>query len=160
MYKASRDGFIDYNDLATQSVPLAYTTGDLQITNDWAGPYGSSANAPMGITQLWNTSTNQFDFSKLSIGDEVTLRFDLLVTTSAPNQVTKVFCTFDIWGTPFSLTLDHQYFKSAWSYNVVETEMFHIGSAGMKNNPGRMYFNSDANATIKVNWFVISVKRR
>lgn len=128
-YKASRDGFIDYNDLATQSTPLAYTTGNLQLTNDGAGSYGTVVYKPMGITKLWNTSTNQFDFSELSIGDEISLRFDLLVTTASTNQVVKIFSTFDIGGTPFNLTLDNQHFKTAGEYNIVETEMFYIGSA-------------------------------
>lgn len=159
-YKTSRDWFIDYNDLATQSTPLLYSTWNIQLTNDWAWPYWNNSYAPMWITQLWNTSTNQFDFSKLAIWDEVTLRFDLLVTTSATNQIVKIYATFDIWWTPFSLTLDNQHFKTAWEYNIVETEKFYIWSAGMKNNPWRLYFNSDANASIKVNWFYISVIRK
>lgn len=160
MYKPSRDWFIDYNDLATQSTPLAYTTGNLQLTNDWAWPYSTSSYAPMWVTQLWNTTTNQFDFTKLAVWDEITLRFDLLVTTSATNQTVKIFATFDIWWTPYNLVLDNQHFKTAMEYNIVETETFYVWSAGMRNNPWALYFNSDANASIKVNWFYISVKRR
>ena len=159
-YRASRDWFIDYSDQATQTTPLAYTTGDLQLTCDWAWPYWTAVYKPMWITRLRNTTTSEFDFTLLDVWDEVTLRFDIAVTTSSTNQTVRIFARFDIWWTPFDLTLDHQHFKTAWEYNIVETEMFYIGSAWMKNNPGRLYIASDDDASIKVNWFYISVKRR
>jgi len=160
MFKPCRDWFIDYNDLATQSVPLVYTTGELQLTCDGAWPYSTALYKPMGVTRLWNATTNQFDFSSLSVGDEITLRFDISVTTSATNQVLKVFSRFDIWWFPYDLTLDHQHFKTADTYNIVETESFYIGSEWMRANPWRLLMTSDASATVKINWLYISVTRR
>jgi len=158
----NRDWFIDYNDLTTQSSPIAYTTGTIKLTNDGAWPYWNTAFPPAWVTSLWNTTTNQFNFSQLSIWDEVTLRFDVNLTTTQANQVIKFLVTFDIWGTQFDLTLDQQVFKTAGTYNIVETERFYIGSAGMKNNPWEIKFTSEGNddATIVVNWFYLSAHRR
>lgn len=157
---AYRDGFFDYNDLTTATTPIAYTTGTIALTNDGAGAYSTSVYKPIGITQLWNTTSNQFDFSDLSLGDEVILRTDLLVTTTGANQVFEFHLTFDIGGTPYDLGIYHAHFKTAGTYNVVETESFYIGNAGTRDNPGELRFSSDSNATIKVNGFYISVKRR
>jgi hypothetical protein len=159
-YKPYRDWFIDYNDLATQTVPIIYTTWVISLTNDWAWPYSTDLYKPKNINTLWNTTTNQFDFSALSIWDELTIRLDILVTTASPSQVIKLHFTFDIWWTPYDLTIDTQYFKDTWTYNIVETEKFYIWWTWMINNPWELRFTSDAWATITVNWFYISVCRK
>jgi len=159
-YKPYRNWFIDYNDLATQSVPIAYTTWTIVLTNDWAWPFSTSQFHPKNITQLWNTATNQFDFSWLDIWDEVMIRVDILVDIVTPWTVVKLNFTFDIWWVPFDLTIDNQYFKNAWTYNIVETEKFYIGGSWMKNNPWELRFTADWVCDIVVNWFYISVYRK
>lgn len=155
------DGWFDYNDLATQSTPYAYTTGTTDaLPNDGQGTYSQSGYAPTGVTNLWNVSTNQFDFSELNVGDEIHLRVDLVVTTTIPNQEVEVELTFDIGGSPFNLTLITESYKLAGTYQIVHPTQFYIGYADMKNNPAEVRFTSDADASIVINGFYISVKRR
>lgn len=157
---AKNDGWIDYNDLATQTTPLAYTTGNLKITNDGAGAYSTSVYKPSGVTRLWNTSTNQFDFTGLNIGDEVSIRIDLVITTTANNQEGTLQLNFDIGGSPYSLGILNEQKKTIGTYSAVRTSHFYIGNVGTKNNPAELIFTSSDPASIKVNGFFISVKRR
>ena len=159
-YIKDLDGWINYADLATQTVQLNYVSGDLALSNDGAWSQSEDGFAPAGITALRNTTTSQFDFSWLKVGDEVTIRTSISITTTGVWQVVKLNYTFDIWGSPYDLTIDNLYFKTAWSYNLVDTERFYIWSVWMVNNPWEVRFNSDAAADITVNWFFISVKRK
>ena len=156
----NRDGFIDYNDLATQSTPIAYTTGTIKITNDGAWPYGDSANKSPMVTRLWNTATGQFDFSQLSIGDQVFIRCDIVVTTSTPNQEVELDYVMDIWWANYTVHCINQYFKTAKAYHLWQTTDIYIGNVGTKNNPAELRFQSDWACSIKVNWFYISTKRK
>jgi len=153
----NKDGFFDYNHSGTTQ---AYTSGNMKVLNDGAGAYTTSLYAPFGITDLLNTTTNQFDFSGLSLGDEVMLRIDYIVTTTANNQIVNGFMTFDIGGTPYNLTLGSSYFKVVGTYNIIKVVPFYIGNEGTLNNPAELYFDSDAAATLQVNGFYISAKRR
>lgn len=155
-----RNGYIDYNDLATQTTPLSYTSGELKIWNDGAGPYSTSVYKPVGVTRLFNTATGQFDFSQLAVGDQVTIRTDWTVTTTTNNQIYGTKLRFDIGGTPFELKVGNTYRKAIGTYPTIRQISFYIWSTSMKNNPAELIFESDAPASIKVNWFYISVERR
>jgi len=155
-----KNGFIDYNDSATHTTPLSYLSGTLKITNDGLGAYSTSTFAPIGVTKFWDTMNNQFDFSQLEVGDEVSLRIDLNVETKAPNAQIKAYLKFDISGFPFNLGIYHNYFKNTGTYNIVETEGFYIGSEGMRDNRGELLFESDVECSIIVNGFYISINKR
>lgn len=159
-YKKNRDWFIDYNDLASQSSPVHYVYWELKVSNDGAGPYSNLSFKPQWVTRLRNTSANQFDFSQLEIGDEVTIRTDGVVTTTANNQIYGTKIRFDIWWVPFDLIVWQTYQKAIASYPTIRVITFYIWSATMRDNPAELLFESDAAADIKVNWFYISVKRR
>ena len=157
----SRSGFMDYNDSATHTTALSYTTGsELQITNDGLGEFTLKAYKPCDVTELWNVATSQFDFTRLRLGDRVSLRIDINVTTSAPNQVIEFHLLFGIGDMPYTLGIYHGYFKTAATYNIVETEGFYIGNTTTKDYPGQLIFSSDDDATLVVNGFYIEVTCR
>jgi len=161
MYKSSRDGFIDYNDLATQSVPIAYTTWSARkLTNDGLWPQTFKTEKPQGVTELRNTATNQFDFSKLSIWDQVDIRVVFDLTTSATNQESLVYMNMAIWWWAYSIYDWSWYFKAAWTRPVWAVIKLYMWNTDTINLPSEIMFLSDANASIKVNWFYISAKRK
>ena len=41
---------------------------------------------PLGVTSIWNSNTNQFDFSQLNVGDMVDIRVDGSLTNSGFNE--------------------------------------------------------------------------
>lgn len=145
-------GGFDYNDLATQTTPLSYTSGDLQLTNDTLGDYTFLSQPPFGITSVWDESTNTFDFSQLSIGDEVFLRVHLNVTTTSSNQISGLKLLFGE-GTPseYAQPIDLQIaFKTAGAHNVLRELKFYIGNNDWKNTPAKILFNSDDDANVVV----------
>lgn len=151
------DGFIDYNHSGTTQ---SYTTGDLKILNDGAGVYTLKTYKPLGVTELWNSTTNQFNFSELSLGDEVLLRTDGIVTTTSNNQIFGTKIKFDITGIPYELQVGQSYYKTIGSYQVNRVMSFYIGNTGTLLNPAELLFFSDSAATVKLNGFYISIKRR
>lgn len=160
-YKPSRNWFINYSDLATQSSPIAYTTGSpLKLTNDWAWPQTLSTYKPDWITRFWNTSTNQFDFTWLVLWEEVKLRVNLTVTTSATNQTFLLYLSLAIGGASYSIYDWNWYFKTAWSYQIWVEMSIYIWNSDTITRPAELMFSSDANAQIKVNGFYISAFRK
>lgn len=152
----SRITWFDYNDLTTQSTAIAHTGGATTgITNDGAGPYSTSYN-PYNAPNLWNTTTNSFNLSSCNVGDIVTIRFDFLIETTANNQEFDFILKFAIGSpTEFSLKIHHGYFKSIQAYSVVFLSMFYIGSEDVKNYPCELLFESDDNANITVNGWIV-----
>ena len=152
------DGYIDYEDTGTAQ---PYTSpGTLQLTNDGAGVNSQSKYRPIDVNQLWNTSTDEFDFSQLNVGDEVQIRLDMELTTTAANQAYDLDLRLDIGGTPFDIHFASGIVKSVGTVKVNRWNGIYIGSAGVQANPARMNFSSDANASIVMKGFYISVKRR
>jgi hypothetical protein len=146
-------GGFDYNDLATQTTPLAYTSGNLQLTNDALGTYTFLSQPPYGITSLWDEDTNTLDLSQLSIGDEVFLRVHINVTTTASNQISGLKILFgegtaNEYTQPIDLGIS---FKTAGSYDVLRELKFYIGNNDWKNTPAKILFTSDSNASVVVN---------
>lgn len=152
-----RDGFIDYSHSGTTQ---SYTSGDLKVLNDGNGAYTLKTYKPIGVTEFWNTTTNQFNFSDLALGDEVWIRTDGLVTTTTSNQIFGTKIKFDIGGTPYDIQVGQSYYKTTGTYPVNRYMYFYIGNTGTLNNPAELLFSSDAAATIQLNGFAITVKRR
>lgn len=155
------DWFIDYNDLTTQTTPISITANTpAQITCDWLWPYTLATYKPNWITDLYNTTTQAFNFSELAIWDEVMIRVDILVITTNSNIATNIYLTLDIWWTPFNIDFWTFFFKNSWTHQVVWDSQFYLWSAWVLVNPSKMYFKADDGCNIKVNWFYISTKRR
>jgi len=148
-------GGFDYEDLATQTTPLNYTTGFLQLTNDILGANTKTNLNPYGVTSVWNDTTDTFDFNQLSIGDEVFLRVHLNLTTTTSNQISGLRLLF-AEGTPsqYILPIDLQiYHKTAGLHDLMREISFYIGNEDWRTLPVKLQFNSDANASIKVHGF-------
>jgi len=152
------DGFMDYDHgVSTQ----AYTTGNLKLLNDGTGANTINTYKPLGISEFWNTTTNQFNFAELALGDEVTIRLDIIVQTTANSQESTTYLACGVGAVgAYNLPFETFQFKSAGTYQIARSIRFYLGNTLTKDNPAEFYFTSDANATITVNGFYISVKRR
>ena len=62
------NGYWDYNDLATQTTPISVpnTSTFTTMTNDGQGIFTYLDQKPTGLGDIWNVSTNQFDFTELA----------------------------------------------------------------------------------------------
>lgn len=147
------------NSLTAQSVASGVAT---DLLNNNLGTYSSSAQAPYGITQIWNTTTNAFDFSQLSLGDMVSLRVDLLIDTTDTNQDFRVYITLGIGtASEYSLLLNQTTYKGAASSHVfLEDVTFSIDNEDWRTAPAKIIGVTDASASVLVNgWYVPIIRK-
>lgn len=152
----ARTGFADYNDTATTGTPISVSPSTwTKLTNNALGT-NTLKKLPAGVTDLWNTSTNQLSLSQLPLYSTLDARLDLVVTTSGANQVVQVRTSLAIGDAiAFTLPAGEFNFKTAGAHSVVVSIPFYIGSNPVKNNPGEFQIQSDASCTVKVNgWYI------
>lgn len=160
----TRMGWWDYNDLATATTPITLTpvATPVKLTNDEAGPNTNKTYKLPEVVDIWNKTTNQFDFSSLKIGDTLLLRTDLTVTTASANNELNLQLALALGGTPYTLDIRRVNYKTSGSYPFVVSFSFYIGDANTKDNPAELRMSSDTGTsnTVKVNgWFVEVISR-
>jgi hypothetical protein len=153
-------GFADYNDTATTGSPIAVSSSTwTKLTNNALGT-NTIKKLPSGVTDLWNSSTNQLALSGLPLYSQVESRIDLVVTTSGANQTVQIRTKLAIGdGIEFALPASEAFFKTAGAHTVIVNIPFYIGSAPVQANPGEFQIFSDASCTVKVNgWYMRASK--
>ena len=155
LYDVVRHGIYDYdNALSAQS----FTGTPIVLQNDDDGA-NSYKNVISGVVEIFNSSTHEFNFSDLQIGDYVQIRVDLAVTTTSANQEINVYLDLaQGTGSNYQISLGRRAFKTATTHNITDIVNFvYMGNVDTKDNPAQMMFNSDANATVLVNgWACIA----
>ena len=143
-------GGFDYNHSIV--TPVSYTSGNLQLANDGLGAFTQTNLAPYGVTQVWDATTNTFQFGELSIGDEVLLRVHIRLTTTANNQTSGLSLLFgEGTASEYNLPIDTQiYFKDSGNHDVMKEIQFYIGNEDWRVTPVKLLFNSSANASVLV----------
>lgn len=151
-------GFVDYSDTATATTPIALTTVNTsyQLTNNGLGAQTLTTYVVPGTGTWWNTSTNYFDFSGLSLGDVVDIRADVEVVTGSANTMITMEMELGVGGTPYKLTLTDVLFKTAGTYKITRSIPFYLGNTNTKDNPARLLMKSDTTgSTVKVlGWYI------
>jgi len=155
-------GTFHYADLATQTVPLVILPATpKKLTNDTEGVYTNLANTPYGVSSVWNTATNQLDFTQLSLGDTLTFRLDAVITTTSVNQTAKAYIKFGVGSlSEFDLIISQAGIKTAGSYPFVSEVSFDLAYQDIVDNPAEIYIESDDDATIKINGWYIEILRK
>lgn len=146
----------DANDATTASTPISHTgdASDTYLTNDGAGSFSKDYN-PHGYSRLWSASLNKFDFSGLSLNDIVLLRADLTVTTSVNNQEFQLLWSLaEGTNSAFELNMYHAHYKGSGAKPVTFVYEIYMGETDVLAGGGRIRFQSENNATIRVNgWY-------
>ena len=164
---ASPDGFsggwADYADVATTGSPIAVTAVPAVLTNDGLGVDTNTAYLPIGgngITQLWNTSSNGFDFSDLNVGDMLEIRMDIDVIIVSNNTAVDVNLHMGSGGTVIVPFISHQNFKTTGTFEVIRYMGLYIGSTDVRDTLAQLKINADNNCTCIVNGWYIKATRR
>lgn len=157
-------GHWDYDDATTAGTPIPLTLANTYyyLTNDGAGPSSNFSWALAGVGNIWNTSTQSFDFSNLEVGDTVDIRLDVTFNASASNDVFLVDLELGIGSaTNFYLPYVRNIFKTSGAKRVIKQVGFYIGSADIRDNPAKFAAQSDTTGdTVVVNgWWVRVLKR-
>lgn len=155
-------GYFDYNDSITQTTPLnAVTNVPLKLTNDTEGANTSTSENPYGVSYVWDYTTNQFNFSELSVGDTIDVRIHVQVTTTTSNQKVVLSAKFGIGSVAeFENSIYESVFKTAGIHEISFVAPFYMGSTYITDYPAELYLTTDASATVKVNGWYIRIIRR
>jgi hypothetical protein len=155
-------GYIDYNDLTTQTTPISIIggAGYVNITNDGAGAYSSSM-PPSGVTNVWNTVGGTFDWSELSIGDLIDIRLDLLLTTSNNNTEVQIVLELGTGANTYEIPFFIFNYKNTVTDQPINVmNGIYLKDTNTLNNGGRFKIKSDLNSSIKVNgWYCKIIKK-
>lgn len=155
-------GFFDYADLATQTTPLSLVSNvSKKLTNDTLGDSTNTSNAPYGVSSVWNATSNVFDFSQLSIGDTIDIRFDVNVTTTVNNQIVKGYVKLGV-GSPseYILGIFGQQIKTPASNTQTVLTSIYIGNTDIINYPSEVYLLTENSGSAKVNgWYCRILKK-
>ena len=149
-------GYFDYNDLETHTTSLTLVSGvDKKLTNDTLGAFTDISQSPYGVSSIWNTDTNSYDFNELTIGDTIDVRFDIQVTTTSANQRVRAFLRIGEGSVgEYDLPFVDKTFKTAGNYQIVQSLPIYIGSEIYRINPASYFVNTDSSGTCIVNgWF-------
>ena len=155
-------GVYDYNDLTTTGTPIPLTVaGTLyKLTNDGAGASTNLTYALPGLANIWNVSTNQFDWSNgttLALGDTVEIRVDVDIITTGTNKAFELDMILGVGGTPYTLPIiPLENFKTAGTYHDVRLMSIYMGDANTLNNPAELKAKADGTGvTVVVNgWYI------
>jgi hypothetical protein len=156
-------GYFHHNDLATQTTALTLVANvEKKITNDTLGAQTNLTQAPYGVTNVWNSTTNSFDFSELSVGDTIDLRIDLSLTTLSNNQKYSVFLRVGEGSVAeYDLLIDEGIIKSTSTNNHLVGEVgLSLDYAEHLANPANLYIVSDHAGSVKVNGFYTKILRK
>jgi hypothetical protein len=164
---ASPDGFsggwADYADVATIGSPIAVSAVPAVLTNDGLGVDTNTAYLPIGgngITQLWNTSSNGFDFSDLNVGDMLEIRMDIDVIIVSNNTAVDVNLHMGSGGTVIVPFISQQNFKTTGTFEVIRYMGLYIGSTDIRDTLAQLKISADNNCTCIVNGWYIKATRR
>lgn len=148
-------GWWDYNDAATAVTPIELTVADTYytLTNDGAGPLTNLAYSLAGLTNIWNTTTNRFDFSGLSLGDTLDIRLDVTITTAGANDNVSVNAQLAEGGIPYGLiVLSEKGYKTTGPHHEILPLHLYIGDANTQANGAFFEVKCDGTgATVVVN---------
>lgn len=158
-----RMGWRDYNDAATAVTPIALTLVDTYypVTNDGLGPYSISDYIIDGLEAVWNTTTNQLNFTELSLGDVITLRINMVFNSSSPNSAFKFRFKGAVGdASEYTINLHEAGYKTAGSHPISLHVTIPMEYAVTLNNPGQLEVSCDTSgATVEVVGFVVKLDK-
>ena len=156
-------GWADYEDVATIGSPIAVSAVPAVLTNDGLGVDTNTSYLPIGgngITQLWDTSSNGFDFSDLEVGDMVDIRMDITMIIASNNTAIDVDLYMGSGGSVVVPFISQQNFKSTGSFEVIRYMGIYIGSEDVRNNLAQLKVSADNNCTCTVHgWYIKAIRR-
>lgn len=153
----NRMGHWDYNDSTTPGTPIQLSTTPTYLTNDGLGTFSTNTYALSGVPQIWNTSTNRFDFTSLDNGDTVDVRFDLTITTGGNNREIIIDFDLGIGAGNYQLPVTRESSFQANTFQSVRFTTLYLGDDNTRLNPAGIRAtssNSTGDSIVVNGWFV------
>ena len=152
-------GVEDYNHAGVSLSPSAGV--DIKVLNDGLGAFTNKTYKIPGYQDIWNTTTNQFNFDHLTLGDSVDLRLDFSVTTNGANDDVSIKLKLGVGGSPYDLLAKRQEWRNAGTYQLTVWYSLYMGDSNTLDNPGEVYIACETGGdTVLCNgWYVRTNKR-
>jgi hypothetical protein len=150
-------GIMDYNDAATAGTPIVVTGGGgaVVLTNDEAGAFTNKTYKPVGVTDVWDSINDTFDWSDLKLGDMVDIRIDVDLTTTSVNTEVKIDLELGTGGFAYTIPwiLETNY-KNTGTHKLNRYNGVYMGDTNTLNNGAVFKISADKNCTVVVNgWY-------
>ena len=155
-------GIFDYRDQATSTTPISVSANTSTIiTNDGAASDTYKKLPDTGVTDVYNTSTNSFTFSSLSVGDMLDIRLDLEITTTANNQDFSIDLELGQGGTVYTIPfIVDQNVKAIGATSVIRYNGIYMKDSNTINNPAQFKIISPDALTVEVHgWYCKLMKQ-
>jgi len=158
-------GSFDVNDTDTTSTPISIpgTSTFIKLTNNGLGAQTNNDNAPIGITELWNTTNDEFDFSQLKLGDIVDIRLDIRVITVSPNTQVQVRLEAGLGVFAFAIGWDNVFYSSAIAspgIPLVRSSFINMQTTAILTGKAEFQFAADKACSVIVNGWNYVIRRR
>lgn len=158
-------GFVDYNDVTTQSTPITLPDSTwTTLTNDGAGTFTNTGYAPSGVTSMMDTLTGEIDCTQLALGDRLIVRPDFIVTPSINNSTLRFRFLLgeDPSGQyPLPTTLPRLDSGSGIPYQHAGVGYFvYMGDTNTRDNPIALQLYLEGGGTVVNNGVSIGVEKR
>jgi hypothetical protein len=145
-------------DTTPINIPAATPT---KLTLTTAGGGEDETYLPLGVSGLWNSTTSQFDFSTLEVGDMVDIRVDGSLTNTGFNESFALDLVVGL-GSPGEFTLPFASGVRLFSGTsaVSRYNGIFIGSEDAKNFPAELVMTTtDAASGFLIDIYVKVLKR-
>lgn len=154
-------GFYDYADNATQTTPISVTAGvKTLIENDGLGAFTNKNYPCVGVADIYDGSSDSFDWSGLALGDIIDIRLDIEVTTTSPNTDIQVYLELGTGAGTYQIPFIFTQVKGTGAKPLNRFNGIYMGDANTLNNGGKFYIEADEDVTVKVNGWYCKVVRR
>lgn len=140
-------GIEDHNSTDPALTPAS--GGRTRLLNNSLGAYTNLNYKIPGRGNIWNSGTDSFDFlnAGLVIGDTVTIRLDLTVTTASTHDGIEIELDLGAGASTYTLHLGEHTWRSSGVHNLTVVSEIYMGDANTLNNPGTLYVTPNASGT-------------
>lgn len=136
-------GWWIYEDDDTSAIPLTVASTYYQITNDGEGAGTIKDYGLTSAGEIFDTTSNNFDFSQLSLGDVVEVVVEVEVSAGGNNHKVDMYIEAGLDGTPYDIqALHRQDLYSSGTHTVVGRCLIPIKDANTKENPAKIKMSS------------------
>ncbi|AUR83189.1 hypothetical protein NVP1032O_09 [Vibrio phage 1.032.O._10N.261.54.F5] len=130
-------GYANYINGSFVPIPIPAST-ETKLTLD-ASTGTIVDNLPDGVTSVWNSTTGQFDFSELAIGDRVRVRVDGSLSNTGFDESYKMDLIVGIGSAKeFALPLATGNRLFSGTSTISRYNGFYVGSQEMIDNPAEI----------------------
>lgn len=155
-------GNFNVQDTATATTPISIPgTGTFtQLTNNGLGSLTTNANAPAGMTELWDTTDHEFDFTQLKMGDRIDFRVDLLVDILTVNTDIELQLEAGIGVFAFGLNLTQRPYKTTGVKPVTIVTFVTMDTITILTGTAELQLKADKACEVEViGWNYVIIRR-